>query len=63
MQNRYLPTDTWRDLQAALAAAKLSFGQPDLASVIAEILADFGIVPDYCREDENCLIMRRRNFV
>ena len=59
----FLPADTWRNLQAALADAKPTFNQPDLASVIAEILADFGVVPDYCREDERNLTSRRRNFM
>ena len=59
----YLPTENWRDLQAALADAKPTICQPDLASVIAGILADFGVLPEYAREDGRNLTARRRNFV
>lgn len=63
MRSYYVPVDDYRGLQTRLADAQPSAEQPDLKSVIAEILAEFGIVPDYCREAEGHRFLRRRNFV
>lgn len=63
MQTRYLPADTWRALQAQLANARPTPCDTDRMTAIAEILADFGIVPDYCRDEEGHRYLRRRNFI
>lgn len=63
MPTRYLPTDQYRAMQAKLADARPTLNQPDLKTVIAEILGEFGIWPDYCRDDAEHRYLRRRNFV
>lgn len=61
-KNHYLATDTWRELQAKLANVRPLLGDPDLMTAVAIILDEFGILPEYCRGEEEHPYLRRRNF-
>lgn len=49
MQNTYLPTDTWKALSADILEASKDRADPQ--SEIEIVLAQFGLMPESCRED------------